>query len=503
MLTRSFYTILLSTTSTGRNPNQRQVTIMSFLKDSAIVSDALQTYCQDSLHGDKLVINQQDMGSLMQLLGLQQHISNGDLRGGQLKQFLDSYLESTTRLHHPAYLAHQVAVPHYAGALANFVDGFTNNPMAIYEMGPGAAAIEYFMINWLLEKVGWKTTTADPHKNIDEDCAAGVLTHGGSLANTTALIAARSHLVPNVWQQGNPPNLALLAPAESHYSIGRAVGILGIGSDSLYALAVDNRGVIIPDKLPQALQHLRDNGKRPLALVANACSTALGLYDPLEEIGCFCREENIWFHVDGAHGASALVSEKYRHLLQGVEQADSLIWDAHKLMRTPTVCAALLMRDGRTLDNAFQQDASYLFHEKVQPGFDFIHRTVECTKAGLGLRLFMVLGALGEKGMADYIERQYDMARQAYIFIKRQPDLISPAEPQANIICFRIEGDDSIQLEIRDRLMALGSFYLSTARVDGKRYLRIALMNPETDLRIIESLIQAVRLSKEEIDSGL
>ena len=172
-------------------------------------------------------------------------------------------------------------------------------------------------------------------------------------------------------------------------------------------------------------------------------------------------------------------------------------------MRTPTVCAALLMRDGRTLDNAFQQEASYLFHDKVQPGFDFIHRTVECTKAGLGLRLFMVLGALGENGMADYIDRQYDLAREVYSFIKRQPDFHSPAEPQANIICFRIEGDDSIQLEIRDRLMALGSFYLSTANVDGKRYLRIALMSPETDLQVIEALIKAVRLAREKIETDL
>lgn len=476
---------------------------MSFLKDSAIVSDALQAYFQDSLRSDKPVINQQEMGSLIEKFGLQQHISNGDLEGGQLKQFLDNYLDSTTRLHHPAYLAHQVASPHYAGALASLVDGFTNNPMAIYEMGPGAAAIEYFMINWLLEKAGWKAAPVGPNKSINKDCGAGVLTHGGSLANTTALIAARSRLVPDVWQQGNPPDLALLAPAESHYSIGRAAGILGIGSDSLYALAVDNRGVIIPDRLPQALQRLRDSGKRPLALVANACSTALGIYDPLDEIGHFCRGEDIWFHVDGAHGASALVSKKYRHLLQGVEMADSLIWDAHKLMRTPTVCAALLVRDGRTLDNAFQQDASYLFHDKLQPGFDFIHRTVECTKAGLGLRLFMVLGALGEKGMEDYIDRQYDLAREAYPFIASQADFYCPAEPQSNIICFRIEGDDSLQLEIRNRLMAQGSFYLSTANVDGKRYLRIALMNPATDLQVIMALIESVRLARAEIESGL
>lgn len=476
---------------------------MSFLKDSAIVREALDEYIQDSQLGKKPVINQQEMASLIETLNLQRHIDNGDLSGNQLQQWLDSYLQTATQLQHPAYLAHQVAAPHYNGALANLIDGVTNNPMAIYEMGPGAAATEYFMINWLLDKVGWKKAPLKPHSDDHKGCGAGVLTHGGSLANTTALIAARSRLAPDVWQQGNPPDLALLAPKESHYSIGRAAGILGIGSDSLFTLPVNSRGVILPDRLPETLQRLRDSGKRPMALVANACSTALGLYDPLEEIGHFCSEEDIWFHVDGAHGASALLSKKYRHLLKGLAMADSLIWDAHKLMRTPAICAALLVRDGRTLDHAFQQEASYLFHEKAQPGFDFIHRTVECTKAALGLRLFMVLGAMGEQGMVDYIDRQYDLAREVHTLIECQPDCSCATEPEANIVCFRIEGDDWLQLEIRDRLMAQGSFYLSTVDIDGKRYLRIVLMSPNTELSTIEDLIRAVRSCKEEIKTTM
>ena len=132
-------------------------------------------------------------------------------------------------MHHPAYLGHQVAVPHYAGALAALIDGFTNNPMAIYEMGPGAASIEYYIVNWLLEKAGWKPAPLDMQDAREQDFGGGVLTHGGSLANLTALVAARSRIAPDVWQDGNPGDLALLAPAESHYSIARAAGILGIG----------------------------------------------------------------------------------------------------------------------------------------------------------------------------------------------------------------------------------------------------------------------------------
>jgi L-2,4-diaminobutyrate decarboxylase len=212
----------------------------------------------------------------------------------------------------------------------------------------------------------------------------------------------------------------------------------------------------------------------------------------LDAIGDFCREENLWLHVDGAHGASALLSDRHRHLLKGVEKADSLVWDAHKLMRTPTLCAAVLVRDHRALDSAFQQEASYIFHEKEQPGFDFIHRTVECTKAGLGLRLFLALAALGERGMAQYIERQFDLARQAYQYIEALPDL-GAVEPQANILCFRIEGSDQLQLAIRDRLIAQGNFYLSTTSFQGQRYLRAALMNPETGMEDIKQLIAEIR----------
>lgn len=238
---------------------------------------------------------------------------------------------------------------------------------------------------------------------------------------------------------------------------------------------------------------VRSDGRRPMALVANACSTALGLYDPLAEISAACRQHGIWLHVDGAHGASALLSETHRSLLRGVEDADSLAWDAHKLLRTPTLCAAVLVRDARRLDHAFQQEASYLFHDKNQPGVDFIHRTVECTKAGLGLRFFAVLASLGEKGLADYVDRQFALAREAHTFLSALPDYECPVEPEANIICFRIQGPDELQIAVRDALIADGSFHLSTAEFAGRRYLRAAFMSPDTTMRDVRLLAERVR----------
>ena len=475
---------------------------MSFLSDTQTVIKALKEYYDESVSEKKPVIVQPSLKNIIDNLDLTSYVKEGGLTQGRLSEFMEKYLSSATRLHHPTYMAHQVAAPHYAGAIGSLIDGFTNNAMAIYEMGPSAAAIEYFIINWLLEKVGWPPSPiAAPNDNKNTDFAGGVLVHGGSLANLTALIAARNRTAPDVWKKGTPTDLALLAPQGAHYSIARASGILGIGQDAICYLDVDERGAIIPDRLPDAYEKLRNDGKRALALIANACSTAVGIYDPLQEIGDFCRAHDIWFHVDGAHGASALLSEKYRHRLIGVEKADSIIWDAHKLMRTPTLCAALLVRDHRTIDHAFQQEASYLFHEKEQPGFDFMHRTVECTKAGLGLKLFMVLAALGEQGLAEHIERQMELAVEAFEYIHPLTEFECPVRPQSNILCFRIEGSDHLQLLIRNRLIADGEFYISTTSFNGIRFLRLALMNPNTKLEHIKKLVQRVKEIRDSIVS--
>jgi len=472
---------------------------MDFLSDAEIVINNLNNYYKESISKEKPVINQASLGDIIDELKLESYISGGGLSHDKLEEFTKKYLALTTRLHHPSYLAHQVAVPYYTGALGSLIDGFTNNAMAIYEMGPAAASIEYFIINWLLEKVGW-TPSPVRRKNEkkQEVFGAGVLTHGGSLANLTAMIAARNRLSPDAWEKGNPQDLVLLAPEGCHYSVERAIGILGIGQDSVHHLEVDEKGSIVPDKLPIIYNKIKDNGKRILALVANACNTAVGIYDPLQEIGEFCQERGIWFHVDGAHGASALLSEKYKHLLKGVEKADSITWDAHKLLRVPTLCAALLVRDYRDIDNAFKQEASYLFHDRTQPGFDFIHRTVECTKAGLGLKFFMTVAALGEKRLGKYINNQFDLTTEAFEYINKFDGFECAVKPQSNILCFRIEGNDDLQLKIRDKLTIEGDFYISTTSFNGIRYLRLSIMNPDTSLDDIKTLVQRIREASQE-----
>lgn len=465
---------------------------MTFLSDLEIVAAAVDRHIARARAGQTAVLAQRPMAAVIEDLQLVRLARQGGLEGNALRRFTDAYLETIINLHQPGYMGHQVAVPHPSAALGALIDGLTNNPMAIYEMGPGAAAIEYFVINWMLEKIGWSPSPLPNGSDSEGTYGGGVLTHGGSLANLTALTAARTSLRPDVWRDGYQGDLALMAPASTHYSIERAVGILGIGTSNIYRVPCDPRGAMDPRALPRTLDQIRAQGKTPLALVANACSTAVGVYDPLRPIGEFCRENQIWFHVDGAHGAAALLSSEYRRLMDGVELANSLTWDAHKMMRTPSLCAALLVREHLTIDTAFDQDASYLFHDKEQPGFDFLHRTVECTKSAMGLRFFLVLAALGEKGLADYVERQYHLAAKAYAYLKALGTVEVPVAPESNILCFRLPGSDAFQLEVRKRLLARGDFYLTSTLFQGKRYLRLVFMNPDTTLDDIKRLTEQV-----------
>ena len=466
---------------------------MKFTTDVEIITRALDNFYEKSMSGEGHVIQQLPMDELIADMELSSLVRTGELAGEKLAQFIDKYLSAITRIYHPANIAHQQAVPHYMAALAGLVDNFVSSDGSIYEIGPASVSIEYFLINWLLEKVGWKPAPLDPGTASDQQYGGGILTHGGSIANLTALIAARTRTAPDVWEKGNPDNLAILAPAEAHYSIARAVGIMGLGHNSLYPLEVDERGVIIPDRLQDSYLRAQSDGKHIFALVANACSTAAGLYDPIQEIGAFCRERNLWFHVDGAHGGSVLISQKYSHLMAGIDQADSLTLNAHKLMRVTAFCSALLVRDKRDLDGAFTQEASYLFHAKEQPGYDFIHRTIECTKPVLGLKFFMVLAAMGEAGLGEYIDRQLDLTLDAYHYLQSLDDFHCPVKPQSNILCFQVKGLDDGHLELREKLLARGNFYISTTSLHKKRYLRLTLTNPATNMDVIKGLVHEIR----------
>ena len=440
---------------------------------------ALARYVDRSRARQAPVVRPLPVSSALEALDVAAWIRAGGMDAASLEHLLELYLDRTTRLHHPRFLAHQVAVPHFASALADLVNGVVNNGMAVFEMGPPAVALELAVVQWMLGKVGWSG-------------GSGVLTHGGSLANLTALLAARAAALPEAWAGGARAPAAILAPPTAHYSVARAASILGLGAEAVRALPVSGLGVLLPEGIERAAREAREQGRTIVAVVAGACATATGLYDPLAEVGAACRELGLWLHVDGAHGASALLSPRHRDLLRGVEAADSLVWDAHKMLGTSALCAAVLFRDPGSARAAFRQDASYFPQRSEADAPDLFDRAIECTKTGLGLKLFLVLAFLGEEGLGRHVEHLYASARRLHELLRGRPGFHVPAAPQSNILCFRYGDDDDLQERIRARLLAEGSFHLSSALVGGRRHLRVCVMNPATDEGDLRALLERI-----------
>lgn len=462
----------------------------------ATILPTLHQYIGDSMAGHGKVLKQKKANTLSKELNLLTWIKHGGINPSNVNQFLEPYLENSQHMHHPQYIGHQVSSSHLASAVADFIHGVTNNPMAIYEMGPSAAVIEQTIINWMLDKAGWfKGESIDYFDEIKGN-GGGVLTHGGSLANLTALLSARAKIAPNAWEEGTPNDLVVIGSETAHYSVARSISVMGLGKKNLIPVPTNSNEVLKPECLQQVYQQTQDEGKRVMAVIANACATSTGLYDPIDEIGHFCNENGLWYHVDGAHGASALLSTTEKKLLKGLHRADSMIWDTHKMLRTSTLCAAVLFKDSTNLTATFQQKGSYLFHDKEKPGFDLMPYTIECTKSGIGTKLFWVLAAEGEKGIAEYIDRQYRITKEFHQIISSDLDFECPYFPESNIICFRYKsGPDSneFQLYLRNEIVKLGDFYITSTEISGVRYLRMTVINALTDKVHIKKLLHSLK----------
>jgi L-2,4-diaminobutyrate decarboxylase len=412
-------------------------------------------------------------------------------------------LDRGLNLHDPRYIGHQVPAPVPLAGLFDAVGSVTNQVMAIYEMGPWATAVEQAMVQELGAAIGWAP-----------DTFAGTVTHGGSLANLTALLTARNVVLGDVWEQGlagGGPQPVLLAHADAHYSVARAAGILGLGSRQIVRVGLDELGRMDPKRLDEELAHLRAQGRPIVAVTACACATATGAFDPLEDIAAVCRRHQVWLHVDAAHGGAAVLSDRHRHLVTGLEQADSVIWDAHKMLFVPGLCAFVFYRNKSHRFEAFRQDAPYLF-DPAAPGlaeYDSGMKTVECTKRAAAFGLWGVWSLFGRQLFADMIDVTFALGRTFYEKLLAADDFVTLHEPQCNIVAFRhvpsqLRGTAServgdFQLELRRRLIESGEFYIVPFKSEGVGALRVTIINPLTTPAHLDGLMEALRRQGREL----
>lgn len=414
---------------------------------------------------------------------------NYELNSESPIQLFEKVLENSMRLHHPHYIGHQVAVPAPLSALTGLMGELLNNGMAIYEMGPAASAIEKIVVDFMCQKAGFG------------EKGSGILTSGGSLANLTALLTARKVKAKNdVWEEGHQGQIGVMVSEEAHYCIDRAVRVMGLGTEGIIKVPADDNYKIRTDLLEVSYQKAKKEGIEIIALVGSAPSTSTGIYDDLDTLGDFAQTKNIWFHIDGAHGGAAICSEKYKHLLKGIEKADSITIDAHKMMMTPALTTFLLFRNGKNSYATFHQKAQYLWTEAdAEEWFNYGKRTFECTKLMMSLRFYVLLQTYGESIFEELVNQLYNAGRIFADKIKAHPNMELAVEPDTNIVCFRykLEGFseeklNKINLKIRQEILEKNEFYIVQTNLRGTHYLRTTFMNPFTTPEMMDKLIDKV-----------
>ena len=400
-------------------------------------------------------------------------------------------------LAHPMFMGHQVAPPLPHAVLADAMASLLNNSVAVWEMSPTGTFVEGQVVRWMTELLGYPASSD------------GTLVSGGSAANLTALLAARESVFPGAWQRGvaqvpDAARAAVFVGAHAHYSIERAVGLMGLGADAVVGVA-ERGGRMDAAALAGSIRDARAAGRVPLAVVATAGSTATGQFDDLDALADVARREGVWLHVDGAHGASFLCSEALRPRLRGIERADSVAWDPHKMMFMPISTGAVLVRDRRHLDAALQQSAPYLFHPR--PGEprsrDIGQRTLQCSRRMDALKLWVCLRHYGVRHFARLQETTVANTEMLFQKLRAAGDFEPMHAPESNILCFRhlperLLGQerarqDDFQARVRERYNASGRGWITTTILGGRRVLRVTLINPLTGEGHLDALLDGLR----------
>ncbi len=406
--------------------------------------------------------------------------------------FVGDLLQHSIHLHNPKYMGHQVSVPAPLSVLTNLVSGMFNNGMAVYEMGQASTAIERVVVELFCQKIGYD-------KN-----ANGVMTSGGTLANLTALLAARGALKEqDVWQNGMNDKLAVLVSDQAHYSIDRAARVMGLGNNGVVLVPTKEDFSMDIDALKKSYQDTIDAGYKVIAIVGSACSTATGIYDDLTAIGKFCQAHKLWFHIDGAHGGAAIFSRQYKNLLNGIDMADSVIIDTHKMMMTPALSTVVLFKDKKTGNQTFHQKAQYLFEDNAieEQWYNGGLRTFECTKFMMCLKFYVLWKTFGVEVFEENIDCLYGLGESFAKMIKQHKDFELALQPQTNIVCFRYvkQGFNEQQLNeinktIRQKLLEDSEFYIVQTVLNETHYLRVTLMNPMTTEVHLHNLLKKICL---------
>jgi L-2,4-diaminobutyrate decarboxylase len=426
---------------------------------------------------------------------------NGSSIKTLFKNIGETILKHSIVVSNPTCLAHLHCPPLSSALAAEVLISGTNQSMDSWDQSASATVLEEKMVRWLSD-LFFRRERAD-----------GVFTSGGTQSNFMGLLLARDRYLKkqlhwDAQKNGLPveaSKLRILCSKDAHFTVRQSAFLLGLGEQAVIPIETDSKHCMCLDSLDRCLKEVSEQGLLPFALVATAGTTDFGSIDPLVELAAHANQNDMWFHVDAAYGGALMLSERHQHKLNGIDLADSITVDFHKLFYQPISCGAFLVKDRSNFD-FIKLNADYLNPEDdEETGIpNLVTKSIQTTRRFDALKLFVSFHALGRKTFAEMIDYTIDLAQETAKILGEDPDFELMNQPEINAVVFRYcpQGkeklNDSEWLNrvnglIRTKLLEQGHTVLARTRVNQFVYLKLTLLNPRTTVEDIKAIVSQMK----------
>jgi aromatic-L-amino-acid decarboxylase len=401
--------------------------------------------------------------------------------GEDFKSLVDTVMEAASKAYNtagPGYLAYIPGGGLYASALADLIACVTNRFTNLSAPAPALVQLEANVVRWLCDEFSLPPGSQ------------GVLTSGGSMANFSAIVTARTAKLPENFLDGT-----IYISEHVHHSNLKSAQIAGFPHRSMRRVPCMPDTKMDVQSLRAMIAADRSEGAQPFLVIGSAGTVNAGAVDDLNALADIAAEENLWFHVDGAYGGFFRLTDEGKRILSGVERADSVTLDPHKGMFLPYGTGSLLVRDGEALRSAHQVEALYLPEASQDAAIpDFADYTPELSRDFRGLRVWLPLHLHGVNAFRRALEEKLELARLVYEELARVSELDVPWEPDLSIVAFRPKnGGNAAARSLLKSINDSKRIYLSPTEIDGTVYLRVCVLSHRTDVARIEEAIDIIK----------
>jgi aromatic-L-amino-acid decarboxylase len=417
-----------------------------------------------------------------------------------LADFEARILPGVTHWNHPGFFAYFSISSSIPGILAELLTAALDVNAMLWKTSPAATELEQLTMDWLRQLLGLG------------DGWFGLINDTASISTMLALAAAREAKPEleirsrGMAGRGDLPALRIYCSEHAHSSVDKGALTLGFGLDNVVKIPADDEFRMRPDALAAAIAADHAAGFLPLACVATVGTTSVASIDPVPAIAEICRREGLWLHVDGSYGGVAAVSPRFRHVLDGVELADSLVVNPHKWLFTPIDCSAFYTRHPAVLKRAFSLVPEYLVTGEQDEVVNLMDYGVQLGRRFRALKLWMVIRAFGADGLAARLEQHCALASRFADWVREEPEWETSAPVLFSLVCFRFAPSGTSEVE-RERLNAAvlrtvnasGEAYLSHTKLDGRYVIRLAIGNIRTEERHVARALALLRDAAEKL----